>query len=436
MIVPSARLIWLAVLGVPAVVVEALVPGARPAAAVLVTALCAAAVADAALRTRALAGIRVELPPLLRLVQGREAQILVRIHNASHTARRIRLGLAVPEEIAAEPEEQWLSLSAQVPCFEVSWKCLPRVRGNYRIEECYLEAPSPLGLWAVRQSVPSSLEIRVYPNLRQDLTLSALRRGSQDRHTTRQIGRGREFEKLREYSPGDGSDEVYWKATARRGRPITKVFQIERTQEVFVAIDTSRLSGRTVDGEVALERAIKAALTINAVTERRGDLFGVAAFSSQMEAFVPARRGKIQYAACRDAINDLRVRPGSPDFEEVSTFLRLHLHRRALILFLTSLDDPILAEHFVRSTRLLTRRHLVMAGMLKPASTQPLFSDAHVESTEDIYRALTGHLGWHKLREVQRALARQGVQLALLGPESFTAGLIKLYDNAKQRQLL
>ena len=60
-----------------------------------------------------------------------------------------------------------------------------------------------------------------------------------------QVGRGREFEKLREYIPGDSFDEIHWKATARRARPITKVFQVERTREVYVAVDLSRLSART-----------------------------------------------------------------------------------------------------------------------------------------------------------------------------------------------
>ena len=60
--------------------------------------------------------------------------------------------------------------------------------------------------------------------------------------TTASIGKGREFEKLREYIPGDSYDEIHWKATAKRGRPVTKVFQIERTQEVYVVIDASRLS--------------------------------------------------------------------------------------------------------------------------------------------------------------------------------------------------
>ena len=72
-----------------------------------------------------------------------------------------------------------------------------------------------------------------------------LPRGSLGIHAQRQLGKGREFEKLREYMPGDSYEDIHWKTTAKRARPVTKVFQLERTQEIYVIIDASRLSART-----------------------------------------------------------------------------------------------------------------------------------------------------------------------------------------------
>src|SRR5579871_6103505 len=132
-------------------------------------------------------------------------------------------------------------------------------------------------MWQVRRKETVAMEIRAYPNLRRDDDLKALRLGVTGAHAQRQVGRGREFEKLREYLPGDGFDEIHWKATARRGKPVSKVFQVERTQEVYVIIDSSRLAARPVEEETVLDRAIKAALVVGAAAERRGDLFGIAA---------------------------------------------------------------------------------------------------------------------------------------------------------------
>jgi uncharacterized protein (DUF58 family) len=367
------------------------------------------------------------------MFKDRDAVIRVLIHNDAQ-ARRVRVGLVAPIGIDSPNEDQFVDLPPGAA--EFTWRASPRRRGLYLIDSVQLEAPSPFGLWAVHAAQPTALEIRVYPNLRRGRDLKALRRGLGGMRSVRQIGRGREFEKLREHVPGDGFDEIHWKATARRGHPITKVFQVERTQEVYIVIDASRLSARPAGGETALEQAIVAGLIVGAAAERRGDLFGIAAFSNQVETFTRARNGKAHYAACRDSIYRLHPREVAPDFEEIATFLRLRLRRRALLLFLTSLDDPAIAESFTKATRLLARRHLVVAGMLRPQWVGPLFRDPDVQTTEDVYRHLAGHLAWRRLREVESELGHQGVRLALLDPEQFGAGLIGIYDEVKQRQLL
>src|SRR5258708_3087139 len=248
MIVPSTRLIWLtAAAGFPLGVAAALAPSARAAAAICGAALVASIAVDAFLRPRALRGLRIELPELVRFFKDRNAEVRVRLHNtvgtATARARRVRIGIPAPPGIDAESEEQTVDLPPGAVS-EFPWPCTARRPGSYRIESCYLEACSPLGMWLVRRRDLASLEIRVYPNLRGADDLKALRRGSEGMRALRQIGRGREFEKLREYVPGDGFDEIHWKATARRGHPITKVFQVERTQEVYVVIDSSRLARR------------------------------------------------------------------------------------------------------------------------------------------------------------------------------------------------
>ena len=436
-IVPSALLIWILIgIGFPAAILAATFPAARFAAIGLGCIVAVMSLVDATLRNRAFAGIRVETPDLVRMLKDREAEITVRVHNAKRAPRRLRIGIAAPDGLETPEEERLVRLPDSAETAAFAWRWTGRTRGRYRIDSCFLETSSPLALWTVRRRDPIALEIRVYPNLRRNDDLKALRRGSAGVHSIRQIGRGREFEKLREYVAGDSFDEMHWKAAARRGRPITKVFQVERTQEVYAIIDASRLAARRTGGETSLERSIAAALLIGAAAERSGDLFGLAAFSTQVEAFARARNGKSHYAACRDAIYQIQPRVVPPDFDEVATFLRLRLRRRALLFFLTSLDDPVLSESFARAMQLLARRHLVVAAMARPDWAKPLFHDPQVESPRDVYRQLAGHLGWKKLRETESALSRLGIRLSLIDPEHFGAGLIGLYDEIKQRQLL
>jgi uncharacterized protein (DUF58 family) len=216
------------------------------------------------------------------------------------------------------------------------------------------------------------------------------------------------------------------------------VFQVERTQEVYIALDASRLTARPTaerDSSI-LERNITAALLLALAAEKRGDLFGLVTFSDHVHGFVRARNGKSHYGACREALYNLDSRTVTPDFDEVCTMLRLKLRRRALVVFLTELDDPALAESFVRNIALLRRRHLVLAAIARPPAAQPLFEGAHAETVDDIYAGLAGHLLWTKLRELGKALERMGVHFAML--EGATAGvqLASLYADIKQRQLI
>jgi len=80
--------------------------------------------------------------------------------------------------------------------------------------------------------------------------------------------------------------------------PITRVFQIERTQEVYAVIDISRLSAR---GNT-LDRFVSAAFALGLAAERQGHLFGLVAFSDELRQFVRARNGKPHYNAGRDAL--------------------------------------------------------------------------------------------------------------------------------------
>ncbi|HUR46588.1 MAG TPA: DUF58 domain-containing protein, partial [Candidatus Saccharimonadales bacterium] len=327
----------------------------------------------------------------------------------------------------------------------LEWPCQPLRRGRYLLNRVFVGRASPMGFWDIRTSLPVQCEIRVYPNLlleRKNLAALFLNRGALGLHAQRQVGKGRDFEKLREYSPGDSYDEIHWKATARRGHPITKVYQIERTQEIYVLVDTSRLIGRVLNEgssaspDVLLERFITASLVLGMAAEQQGDLFGLAAFSDKVETFIRARNGKNHYGICRDALYAIQPRLVSPDFEELATFIKLRLRRRALLIVLTSLEDPVLAESFARNIGLLAGQHLVMVNMIKPPAAEPLFTNPNVETSDDLYRELGAHLRWNKLRELEKVLQRRGVNFTLMDNERFSVDLVSQYLRVKQRQLL
>ena len=434
--VPSSRLLWLVLLvAFPAAVAAALVPGLAIAGWIAAFFCIAIAILDAVLGRGALVDVAPLNLGLVRTYKGRQATVRVFFSNQSGKPKHLRVAFNFPECFEVQ-EEQRIQLPAAAGSYAVEWTFTPHRRGRYVLDRCYLETPSSLGFWDIRQEKPLSLELLVYPNLRTPEGLLALRKGLAGVHAQRQVGQGREFEKLREYAPGDSYDQIHWKATARRAKPITKIYQVERTQEIYVILDSSRLAQRSIEGEPILEHYITAGLLLGAAAEANGDLFGLVAFSDKIHSFVRARNGKAHYAACRDGIYQVHPNLVSPDFEEIATFLRLNLRRRAMLIFLTQLDDPVIAESFQRATKILGKQHLILAGVLRPASLGPLFSHDDAATIDDVYERLASHTAWRALEKTQIELRRQGVHLALLEPGAAVEQLVKLYGNTKQRQLL
>jgi uncharacterized protein (DUF58 family) len=423
-----------ALLIVPAAALSILPAYNTPAYTVIAAAILVA-MADAVLSRRALAGVALTAPPLTRMWKDREAALTITLRAPK--SQRLTLALVLPEELPAIDEE----LNVTAASAALTWNCTPTKRGRYAITQCAAEAPSLLGLWAVRALLPLNAEVRVYPDLSsaQRSNLALLSRGNTGAKPQRQIGRGREFEKLRDYTSGDAFDEIDWKATARRGRPITRVFQVEKTQEVYVILDSSRLLARPVtagEPDTILEHNISAALLLAVQTQKQGDHFGLVTFSDRVHGFVRARNGKAHYNACRDALYTLHARTVTPDFDEVCTLLRLRLRRRALLVFLTELDDPILAASFVKNVSLLRRQHLVLVGMMRPPKARPVFEGAPADTLADVYQGLAGHQQWHKLQELAKVLQRQGVHFLQFDARTLAGELANSYLNLKQRQLL
>ena len=54
------------------------------------------ALVDALLRERALSGIRIEAPELIRLFKDRAGDVRIRIHNPSRKHKRLRIGIRHP----------------------------------------------------------------------------------------------------------------------------------------------------------------------------------------------------------------------------------------------------------------------------------------------------------------------------------------------------
>ncbi len=368
--------------------------------------------------------------------------------GAGKRARQVEVGLSLPRTLQATEEIRRVKLPKDADECVVPFVLTPRRRGLFMIEFAHVSLPSRFGFWQVRRELACQLAIRVLANLslvKVGFSNLFLTRGDHGSHAQRQLGKGREFEQLRDYVPGDGYEDVHWKATAKRGEPVTKLFRIERTQEIYGILDASRLSQQELPNviedaealpDTIYERYVTAATVLSLASERQGDHFGMASFSNHLEIFIRAKSGRAHQQHCQEALAKQHPRAVTPDFQDVFSALRLRLRQRAFLIFLTDLSDPVAAEAFCEHIPLLARQHHVIVVMIVPDVIEPLFQGANVESERDVFARLSGHLQWQTLRQTQLKLQRHGVMLVTATEENLAATVVNRYIDAKQRQLV
>src|SRR6478752_6052514 len=104
-------------------------------------------------------------------------------------------------------------------------------------------------------------------------------------------GRGMEFEKVREYQPGDDVRHIDWNVTARMRAPFVKEYREERELTVMLLVDVSSSgsfgSAKKLKSEVAAE--IAAILAYTAI--KSNDRVGLIIFTDRVEHYIPPKKG-------------------------------------------------------------------------------------------------------------------------------------------------
>src|ERR1051325_2285778 len=155
--------------------------------------------------------------------------------------------------------------------------------GQTRGGGCALDSSGPLGRGARRDRIELPWDAAVYRPLvtarLQASVARAQRRREQGITPLRQLGEGRLFESLRDWVPGDDLRHIDWKATARRGKVITRQYEAERRQQVLLVLDTGRLLTAEIAGLSRLDYVVRAALELAYAATQHDDNVGVMAFA-------------------------------------------------------------------------------------------------------------------------------------------------------------
>jgi len=168
------------------------------------------------------------------------------------------------------------------------------------------------------QSLSDIYEIRRYELLVQRDQLSEM-----GLKNVRLRGEGTALEKLRDYKPDDPYRTINWKATARRGKPISTNYEPERSQRVVILLDVGRMMRGVIrvddpNGEAwnmaKVDFVINSILLLSYVASRKGDQVGLLVVADQIMQYIPPAPGNSHFQKLVEAMYALGSQPVEADY--------------------------------------------------------------------------------------------------------------------------
>jgi uncharacterized protein (DUF58 family) len=401
-------------------------------------ALIAFAIFDAA-NSKLPARVRIERHFGGRFAVGAETE--VRIEIANHLPRDISLIIKdeyPPQMKLSGVREARLDVDAQTTAALV-YGLTPPKRGRF---EFGLVAVRYLSRWRLvwtQTRVGAPVAVKVYPNMRRareaELRALGARSFVAARRKSQWRGEGRDFESMRDYVRGDEMRHISWTATARRGKLVTRQYQMERDQTILIALDAGRLMTARIENETKLDSAVHAALALMSAAARAGDNAGLLVFGRRVQAYLPPKRGAEHLDAALEALYAVEPEMIEPSYSRAFEFVAANSRRRSLVVVLTDLVDEEGSRELLASLKLLRPRHLPLVVTIADRDLKAVVRETPQDERELFKQSVAEeiiHLREAALRlvEAQGGLALD-VTAAVLAPK-----LLETYLRVKERGLL
>ena len=402
---------------------------------------------------------RFENSPVL----GEPTRITVEVTQASNQILEIRVTDALHPALDPMPATQQVLAYPRDPV-RVAIDCTPNTRGDVMLGAAFLRYRGALRLAERWCAANLAQKIRIYPPMERSpedtqLYLLRIRQIALEKRRLRLRGLGREFESLREYQPGDELRNIAWPATARRGKPITREFTTERSQQVWIVLDAGRLSRtafelrrkwpvRSGDSSQSqssdedlfltltqLDQASGAAVGLAQAVMQAGDKAGLLVYGRGIQQQLLPASGAGQLRQFVDSLSQVRAEPSEANHLGAAARLKHLQRRRGLILWITELADSARRPEVVDAAADLARRHLVLLVVLGHPELQQLVA-REPANIEQMFISTAAMEVLERRRDVLARLRSQGVLVVETTPGTVKADAINQYLEVKARGLL
>ncbi|HVH56555.1 MAG TPA: DUF58 domain-containing protein [Vicinamibacterales bacterium] len=372
------------------------------------------------------------------LALGARSRVALEVDNRAAIALRVDAIDDVPASFSGELPQAGVEVGPRERA-QVEYEIAPRERGDVRLGSISLRVRSS---WAIGErwlTAAAAQTVRVFPDLdearRQSMFLLRSRQVALEKRRARVIGLGRDFESLRDYQPGDERRDICWTVTARRARPVTKIYQPERSQAVWILVDGGRLLRARIGERTKLDGMVNAALGLAEVALAAGDRVGLLTYGRRTHTRLAPGRGGQHLRLIVDALATVPAERAEADHAAAAAALMAIQKQRALIVWLTDVAETAGVPDVIESAARLSPQHLLLFGVLEPSELIEAAGAAPARE-EDMYRMLAAQEMLDRREVLLKTLRQRGVHVLEMDPSGPTALLIDRYLSVKERNLV
>jgi uncharacterized protein (DUF58 family) len=386
------------------------------------------------------------------------SEVDISLVNSSGTSVHATMIDTVPLQLTDEPPTLTVRAEAKGEA-TASYGIRPTQRGDAKLGDCYVRYQSPLRIAERWVLAPLEQTVRIYPNLdeakRHSIYLLRSRQIALEKRHARVRGIGREFESLREYQLGDEYRDICWTAAARRGKLVTRMYQIERSQTVWSVIDSGRLMRARVGGVgklgvgklgvsklgvsklgvSKLDKAVNSALSLAQVALYSGDRVGLIAYGRGIRQQLPAAKGSAHLRQLIEQLALVHEEGSEADHLQMAGRLLTDQKRRSLIVWLTDLAETAMTPEVIEAASMMMPRHLVLFVVIGQPDLGELASKTP-QSESEMYQVAAAQEMVHR-RELLLARLRERGALAMeVSSGAVSPVLVNAYLQIKERNQL
>ena len=296
---------------------------------------------------------------------------------------------------------------------------------------------------------PLEQTVRVYPALRQgedqEIFLARGRQIDLQLRQVRERGLGRDFESLREYLEGDDLRDICWTATARRGQLITRRYQTERSQAVWIVLDAGRLLQGAHPARYRrrgaprlfskLDYACSTAVALAQLALYSGDRVGLLVYGQHVQQRILPGRGPAHLRQIVEALAQARAESSEADHLRATATLNRWQPRRALILWITDLAETAMRPEVIDGAMQLLKRHVLLFVAMAQPDVEAI-AKARPKNVEQMFRATAAQELAMRRELLLARLREQGALTLDLDPDRLTSAVLNQYLRVKERAMV